>query len=123
MSFDEQWLKYAERISASMLEVFTSDDNVLLNQSAQSGQLFMNSISVLDTDLPSGNAQAVNNLLMLSEFYYDTRSDWKSTAEAMLAVGQAETGAAPAFAGTWIQSLTTKLQPLLLRSLFWVMMQ
>ena len=112
VSFDEQWLKYAERISASMLEVFTSDDNVLLNQSAQSGQLFMNSISVLDTDLPSGNAQAVNNLLMLSEFYYDTRSDWKSTAEAMLAVGQAETGAAPAFAGTWIQALLLSSNPL-----------
>jgi len=111
VSFDEQWLKYAERISASMLEVFTSDDNVLLNQSAQSGQLFMNSISVLDTDLPSGNAQAVNNLLMLSEFYYDTRSDWKSTAEAMLAVGQAETGAAPAFAGTWIQALLLSSNP------------
>ncbi len=111
VSFDEQWLKYAERISASMLEVFTSDDNVLLNQSAQSGQLFMNSISVLDTDLPSGNAQAVNNLLMLSEFYYDTRSDWKSTAEAMLAVGQAETGAAPAFAGTWIQALLLNSSP------------
>ena len=111
VSFDEQWLKYAERISASMLEVFTSDDNVLLNQSAQSGQLFMNSISVLDTDLPSGNAQAVNNLLMLSEFYYDTRSDWKSTAEAMLAVGQAETGAAPAFAGTWIQALLLSSSP------------
>jgi len=111
VSFDEQWLKYAERISASMLEVFTSDDNVLLNQSAQSGQLFMNSIPVLDTDLPSGNAQAVNNLLMLSEFYYDTRSDWKSTAEAMLAVGQAETGAAPAFAGTWIQALLLSSNP------------
>ena len=111
VSFDEQWLKYAERISASMLEVFTSDDNVLLNQSAQSGQLFMNSIYVLDTDLPSGNAQAVNNLLMLSEFYYDTRSDWKSTAEAMLAVGQAETGAAPAFAGTWIQALLLNSSP------------
>jgi len=111
VSFDEQWLKYAERISASMLEVFTSDDNVLLNQSAQLGQLFMNSISVLDTDLPSGNAQAVNNLLMLSEFYYDTRSDWKSTAEAMLAVGQAETGAAPAFAGTWIQALLLNSSP------------
>lgn len=111
VSFNEQWLNYAERISASMLEVFSSDDNVLLNQSAQSGQLFMNSIPVLDTDLPSGNAQAVNNLLMLSEFYYDTRSDWKSTAEVMLAVGQAETGAAPAFAGTWIQALLLNSNP------------
>jgi len=111
VSFNEHWLKNAERISASMLEVFTSDDYVLLNQSAQTGQLFMHSIPILDTDLPSGNAQAVNNLLMLSEFYYDTRSDWKANAEVMLAVGQLETRTAPAFAGTWIQALLLNSNP------------
>lgn len=111
VSFDEQWLKNAERISVGMIEVFASEDNILLSQSTQSSKLFMNSIPVLDTDLPSGNAQAVNNLLMLSEFYYDTRSDWHETAEAMLAVGQVETGAAPAFAGTWIQALLLNANP------------
>lgn len=111
VGFDEQWLKHAERISAGMMEVFTSEDNVLLSQSTQSDKLFMNSIPVLDTDLPSGNAQAVNNLLMLSEFYYDTRSDWHTTAEAMLAIGQVETRAAPAFAGKWIQALLLNANP------------
>ncbi|MBO3697036.1 thioredoxin domain-containing protein [Roseivirga sp. E12] len=111
VSFDEQWLKYSERISAGMLELFKAEGETLLKQSSQSDQLFMNSIPVLDTDLPSGNAQAVNNLLMLSEFYYDSRSEWKDKATSMLKVGQSQTSEALVFAGTWIQALLRDSNP------------
>lgn len=111
VSFDEQWLKTSEQITNGMLDLFKNEDGALLNQSSQSGQLFMNSIPVLDTDLPSGNAQAANNLLMLSEFYYDTRSSWKKVAHEMLTIGQAETRNIPAFAGAWIQTLLLESNP------------
>lgn len=111
VSFEEQWLKTAELISEAMLETFASTDQNLLTQSTESGRLFMRSIPVLDTDLPSGNAQATNNLLMLSEFYYDNRGEWKSKAEAMLSVGQTETKDALVFAGSWVQALLRDSNP------------
>lgn len=105
VSFQEEWIKAAEQVSSSMLKEFTTKDNSLLSQSTASDQLFMTSYPTLDTDLPSGNAQAVHNLILLSEFYYDTRSEWKDVAKNMLAVEQQEIQRAASFTGTWIQSL------------------
>ena len=105
VSFEEKWIKAAEQISASMLKTFTTENNSLLSQSTASNQLFMTSYPTLDTDLPSGNAQAVHNLILLSEFYFDTRSDWKDLAKQKLAVEQNEIQGAASFTGTWIQAL------------------
>ncbi|OEK01074.1 hypothetical protein BFP97_05935 [Roseivirga sp. 4D4] len=104
VSFEEPWLKTAETLSEGMLQAFEVEGQSLLTQSAESTRLFMQSVPVLDTDLPSGNAQAANNLLMLSEFYYDSRSNWKDKAKNMLAEGQNEINGALAFAGSWIQA-------------------
>lgn len=105
VSFQEKWIEMAEQISASMLKTFATANNSLLSQSTVSDQLFMTSYPTLDTDLPSGNAQAVHNLILLSELYYDTRNGWKDIAKEMIAAEQNEIQSAAAFTGTWIQSL------------------
>ncbi len=111
VSFEEPWLKTAESLSEGMLRAFEVEGQSLLSQSTENVRLFMRSVPVLDTDLPSGNAQAAYNLLMLSEFYYDSRSDWKDKGEIMLAEGQNEIKDALAFAGTWIQARLRDLNP------------
>lgn len=105
VTFNEEWMQMAEGISSNMIQVFATDDSPLLSQSTASGELFMSSYPTLDTDLPSGNAQAVHNLILLSDFYYDTRSNWKSLAEKMIAAQQEEITLLPSFTGTWIKSL------------------
>ncbi len=105
VTFNETWIETAKNISTEMLEVFKSDDSPLLRQSTASDQLFMSSYPTLDTDLPSGNSQASFNLVLLSDFYYDTNNNWKEIAEQMLSAQEEEIRMLPTFTGTWVRTL------------------
>ncbi|MFY0594490.1 thioredoxin domain-containing protein [Roseivirga sp.] len=105
VDFNLKWVEMAEQLTAKTVSLFTTDDSPLFKQSASTDQLFMASYPTLDSDLPSGNAQAAENLILLAELFYDSRSSWKDLAFSMIAAESNEISIAPAFTGKWIQSL------------------
>ena len=105
VTFEEKWLLHAESITNSALSLFKSEKSKLFKQSHGGSELFMAGYSTLDTDLPSGNAQMARNLLLLSEFFYDNRSDWKGIAQEMLLAETDEVSTATAFTGAWVEAL------------------
>lgn len=111
VSFEESWLQAARTVSEEMVSIFGNDNSPLLDQSTASNALFMESYQTLDTDLPSGNAQAAANLTVLSEFYYDTHSQWKKLAENMVLAEQDEIEMAGAFTGSWIRVMLSLENP------------
>ena len=111
VTFEESWLKIALTISEEMVNVFGNENSPLLDQSTASNDLFMETYQTLDTDLPSGNAQAAGNLAVLSEFYYDTHSQWRELAESMVLAEQDEIERAGAFTGSWISLMLTLKNP------------
>ncbi|WP_176723366.1 thioredoxin domain-containing protein [Roseivirga misakiensis] len=111
VTFNLNWIESAEAITAEMVERFNADNTALFKQSSAKDDLFMASYPTLDSDLPSGNAQAAENLILLAELFYDTRSEWKDKAVEMLSAENSEMQVAPAFTGKWIQSLIQLQNP------------
>ena len=104
VTFNEDWINQAEATTNASLQEFQSDDSPLLVQK-NNAQLFINSYPTIDKDLPSGNGLMIENLLILSELFYDTRSDWNSRAVNMLKEESSAISRSPVFKGNWLSGL------------------
>lgn len=104
VTFDQGWAIKANEITEASLKEFGTVDSPLLVQK-NNAQLFINSYPSIDRDLPSGNGLMLENLLILSELFYDTRKEWEDRALAMLNEESAGIASSPVFKGNWLSAL------------------
>ena len=104
VTFNQDWIIAANDITEAALREFGTSDSPLLVQKNNS-QLFINSYPSIDRDLPSGNGLMMENLLILSELFYDSRKAWEARAIDMLNEESTSIASSPVFKGNWLSGL------------------
>ena len=99
---DSQWLQRALRLTARQVELFHDADVGGFYESGADRNLLFRSRSVYDGALPSANAVAVENLLLLATYSGDEK--WRRMANATIAAFAGSINNDPVAAG-WMLSL------------------
>ncbi|HEY9116924.1 MAG TPA: thioredoxin domain-containing protein, partial [Roseivirga sp.] len=81
-TFNEDYLTTAKDLTIAAIANFK--DEVAFKTSNQTYLSFTTTYLTDDTNLPSGNAAMVDNLIKLSSYYYDEHADWKYLAQNLI---------------------------------------
>jgi len=83
VTFDEQWIRKAEKFTVNTLKHFyDSDDGFFHYASSQSEKLIARKKEIFDNVIPSSNALMAQNLFALGSLL--DKDEWKSKAAAMV---------------------------------------
>ena len=107
--FNLRWFDAAGELSASMQQLFANPQGGFFDVNSGRADLLIRPAYLEDSATPSGNALAVQCLLLLSSF--SDRPDDRKTAEQALLLVQEQAGKYPLTYGCWLQGLSQAVNP------------
>jgi len=94
VTFDDRYLRWAEEITNSMIDVFRDiDSGGFFSAESDPDRLFYRLKTCIDQSMPSGNGVASMNLLRLS--LYRNNSEYKAMAEEVIRLYYSEANSSP----------------------------